>query len=119
PRALIRQVIFWLIAAALLVLFLYVFSSILLPFLAGMVLAYFLDPVADRLERLGLPRLAATIVILIAFLVVLVLALMVIIPVLSNQLSEFAARLPEYLSRLQALITSLDPGFLEETLGVR
>ena len=39
-------------------LFLYMFSDILLPFVAGMALAYFLDPVADRLERLGLSRTA-------------------------------------------------------------
>ncbi|MCT8990829.1 AI-2E family transporter [Chelativorans sp. SCAU2101] len=114
----IRQLAFWLLATALLILFLYVFSSILLPFLAGMVLAYFLDPVADRLQRLGFSRLAATIVILVGFLLVLTLALMVIIPALSNQLVEFAARLPDYLSRLQALITRLDPGFLEDTVGV-
>ena len=57
PRALRRQIIFWLLAAAFLILFLYIFSAILLPFLAGMTLAYFLDPVADRLERMGLSRL--------------------------------------------------------------
>lgn len=113
-----RQLAFWLIAAALLVLFLYVFSSILLPFLAGMVLAYFLDPVADRLQRLGLSRLAATILILIGALILLFLALIVLIPVLSNQFLEFAAGLPDYLARLQALITRMDPGFLEETFGV-
>ncbi|WP_028032851.1 AI-2E family transporter [Chelativorans sp. J32] len=119
PRgALVRQVTFWLIAAAILILFLYVFSSILLPFLAGMVLAYFLDPIADRLERLGLSRLAATIFILCAFIIVLVIALMVIIPVLGNQLADFTVRLPEYLTRLQALITNIDPGWFEETIGV-
>ncbi|TIU76507.1 MAG: AI-2E family transporter, partial [Mesorhizobium sp.] len=40
-----RQVFFWLATGVLLALFLYVFSGILLPFVAGMVLAYFLDPV--------------------------------------------------------------------------
>jgi predicted Na+-dependent transporter len=67
PTSLRRQVIFWLLTAAILIAFLYVFSSILLPFLAGMILAYFLDPVADRLEKLGLSRLAATVLILIGF----------------------------------------------------
>ena len=47
------------------------FSDILLPFVAGMVLAYFLDPVADRLQRLGLSRIMATLLILFAFIVVL------------------------------------------------
>ncbi|WP_011581299.1 MULTISPECIES: AI-2E family transporter [Chelativorans] len=117
-RALVRHVSFWLIAAAILILFLYVFSSILLPFLAGMVLAYFLDPIADRLERVGLSRLAATVLILCAFIILLVIALMVIIPVLGNQLTDFTMRLPDYLTRLQALITNIDPGWFEERIGV-
>jgi predicted PurR-regulated permease PerM len=113
-----RQALFWLGAAVTGTLFLYVFSAILLPFLAGMILAYFLDPVADWLERRGLSRLAATILILLMFIVVLVLALMLIIPVLATQLADFLARLPDYLSRLQALVTSFDPDWLSATLGV-
>ncbi|TIM81852.1 AI-2E family transporter, partial [Mesorhizobium sp.] len=97
---------------------LYVFSGILLPFVAGMVLAYFLDPVADRLQRLGLSRLMATIVILFAFIVVLVLAFVILIPVLASQMADFASKLPEYLTRLQTLITSFDPRWLEEKFGV-
>jgi len=101
-----RQIFFWLAGAALLALFLYVFSDILLPFVAGMVLAYFLDPVADRLERLGLSRIMATVVILVTFLVMLVLAFVILIPVLATQMADFAAKLPEYLTKLQALLTS-------------
>ncbi|RWD46140.1 AI-2E family transporter, partial [Mesorhizobium sp.] len=113
-----RQIRFWLISAVILAIFLYVFSGILLPFVAGMVLAYFLDPVADRLQRLGLSRLMATIVILFAFIVVLVLAFVILIPVLASQMADFASKLPEYLTRLQTLITSLDPRWLEEKFGV-
>ncbi|TIQ40092.1 MAG: AI-2E family transporter, partial [Mesorhizobium sp.] len=113
-----RQIRFWLISAIILAIFLYVFSGILLPFVAGMVLAYFLDPVADRLQRLGLSRLMATIVILFAFIVVLVLAFVILIPVLASQMADFASKLPEYLTRLQTLITSFDPRWLEENFGV-
>lgn len=113
-----RQIRFWLISAVILAIFLYVFSGILLPFVAGMVLAYFLDPVADRLQRLGLSRLMATIVILFAFIVVLVLAFVILIPVLASQMADFASKLPEYLTRLQTLITSFDPRWLEENFGV-
>ncbi|RWK57149.1 AI-2E family transporter [Mesorhizobium sp.] len=113
-----RQIRFWLISAIVLAIFLYVFSGILLPFVAGMVLAYFLDPVADRLQRLGLSRLMATIVILFAFIVVLVLAFVILIPVLASQMADFASKLPEYLTRLQSLITSFDPRWLEEQFGV-
>ncbi|PBC02943.1 AI-2E family transporter [Mesorhizobium sp. WSM3860] len=116
--ALRRQIAFWLIVAVLLALFLYVFSGILLPFVAGMVLAYFLDPVADRLQRLGLSRLMATVVILIAFVVVVVLAFVILVPVLATQMADFARKLPEYLTRLQSLITSFDPNWLEQRFGV-
>ncbi|MCA0031893.1 AI-2E family transporter [Mesorhizobium sp. B263B2A] len=113
-----RQIFFWLAGLAVLALFLYVFSDILLPFVAGMVLAYFLDPVADRLQRLGLSRFMATVVILITFLIVLVLAFVILIPVLATQMADFAGKLPEYLTRLQSLITSFDPKWLEEKFGV-
>ena len=113
-----RQIRFWLITAAILAVVVYIFSDILLPFVAGMVLAYFLDPVADRLERLGLSRVMATIFILIGFIIVLVLGLIILIPVLASQLADFIVKLPEYLGQLQALITSFDPQWLEQRFGV-
>ncbi|MBS3647427.1 AI-2E family transporter [Pseudaminobacter sp. 19-2017] len=114
-----RQIRFWAVTAALLALFLYVFSDILLPFVAGMVLAYFLDPVADRLQRWGLSRVMATILILVAFILVFALALMLVIPLVAQQLSEFISWLPDYLSRLQALVTNIDPGWIERRFGVK
>lgn len=113
-----RQVRFWLIVAVLLGIFIYVFSDILLPFVVGMAVAYFLDPVADRLERVGFSRMAATFVILLAFIVVLVLALIILIPILVTQLGDFIAKLPEYLAKLQSLVTSFDPQWLEQRFGL-
>ncbi|WP_108001169.1 AI-2E family transporter [Mycoplana dimorpha] len=107
-----RQVTFWLLALAFLVLFLLVFSSILLPFVAGMALAYFLDPVADRLERIGLSRTMATFVILVAFIVVFALSLMIVIPLLATQASDLLSKLPGYLAQLQSLVTSFNPDIL-------
>jgi predicted PurR-regulated permease PerM len=113
-----RQIMFWLLTAAIFVGFLYIFSSILLPFLAGIILAYFLDPVADWLERLGLSRLAATIVILIGFVLAFVIAMMIVIPVLASQFADLISRMPDYFSRLQTLLTRLDPGWLQQNIGV-
>ncbi len=113
-----RQIRFWLIAAALFGVFVYLFSEILLPFVAGMALAYFLDPVADRLERLGLSRTAATFLILIAFIVALAIAMIVLIPVLASQLADFLSKLPDYLAQLQTLITSFNPEWLERRFGL-
>jgi len=116
-----RQVIFWATVLLVFVAFLYIFSSILLPFIAGMTIAYFLDPVADRLERLGLSRLMATIVILVAFVIVFALALVILIPVLINQFNDFAQRVPGYITLLQQFITdyqdSVLPGWIKSQLG--
>ncbi len=114
-----RQLRFWLIVGLFFAGFLYLFSEILLPFVAGMALAYFLDPVADRLQKLGLSRIMATVLILFTFIVVLVLALVIIVPLLASQLSDFTAKLPEYLARLQGLITSFDPEWIERRFGVK
>ncbi|MET3648144.1 putative PurR-regulated permease PerM [Phyllobacterium ifriqiyense] len=113
-----RQAIFWTAAMIVFALFLFVFSSILLPFVAGMVLAYFLDPVADRLQRLGLSRLLATVVILVLFIVTFTVLLIILVPVLASQMSDFIARLPSYVSRLQELIASRDSQWLKDFIGV-
>ena len=121
-RGLKRQVIFWLIALLIFVLFLFVFSSILLPFLAGMAIAYFLDPIADRLERVGLSRMMATVVILGSFILIIVIALMVLIPVLVTQLTEFAGRFPTYIDQLQSFAADSKnwvlPGWVKNQIGV-
>ncbi|EHS48698.1 protein of unknown function UPF0118 [Rhizobium sp. PDO1-076] len=112
-----RQVMFWLVALAVFVLFLLMFSSILLPFIAGMALAYFLDPVADRLERLGLSRLMATVVILVTFVIVFALSLMIIIPILASQLNDFIERVPGYVTQLQNFIATSNASWLPEWLN--
>jgi predicted PurR-regulated permease PerM len=113
-----RQIAFWLATAIGFIAFLYIFSAILLPFFAGMILAYFLDPIADRLERLGLSRLAATVLILLGFIVLLVMGMMLVIPILLTQATELLGRLPEYLTRLQSLLTDFDPEWLSGIVGV-
>jgi predicted PurR-regulated permease PerM len=111
-----RQIRFWLAALVVAALTLYILREVLLPFVAGMALAYVLDPVADRLERLGLGRLGATILILALFILTFVLALVVLIPLVAHQLAGFGANLPDYVERIQALIAE-QSGPLIEKLG--
>ncbi|MCY1663982.1 AI-2E family transporter [Rhizobium sp. SL86] len=107
-----RYVLFWLGALVLFIAFLLAFRTILLPFVAGMALAYFLDPVADWLERRGLSRLMATVVILIGFVLMFAIALMIVIPLIISQFAEFAQILPQYITQLQQLIASPENSFL-------
>lgn len=111
-----RQAFFGLAALAGFILFLFLFRTILLPFIVGMALAYFLDPVADRLERLGLNRFMATTLILVAFIFVFVLALMIIIPVLATQLNDFIQHVPGYVSELQNFIATSNARWLPQWL---
>jgi predicted PurR-regulated permease PerM len=97
--------LFWLATALVFVLLLYEFSEILLPFVAGMALAYLLDPVADRLTGLGLSRTWAAALILGVFVVVLVMLLIIIVPVLATQAESFIINLPRYLDGLQKWLT--------------
>ena len=54
------QLKYWGIAAVVFLLLLWFLGDVMLPFLVGGAIAYFLDPVADRLQRAGLSRVAAT-----------------------------------------------------------
>ncbi|MFN0194361.1 MAG: AI-2E family transporter [Aestuariivirga sp.] len=112
-----RQFAFWAAALAALIVFLWLFSAILLPFIAGLVLAYFLDPVADALERLGLPRVVATLVILLAAVFGLVLVVLLILPILGDQVVKLAANLPELLRAMLARFNELAPAWLKQMIA--
>jgi predicted PurR-regulated permease PerM len=101
-----RQLLFWLLALAAFIIFLNVFSTILLPFAAGIALAYILDPLATALERRGLSRFAATLGILLVFVVVLILALILVVPTLAAELADFVTRIPDLADRLQSLLAA-------------
>lgn len=99
------QIAFWLLMLALAMLGLYMFANVLAPFIAALILGYVLDPVADRLQRLGLNRLMATFVILAVFVIFLIIVIFVLAPVLGRQLVGFAETLPDYANKLQGLVT--------------
>lgn len=113
-----RQTGFWLSVLAVLLVFLLVFRQILLPFVAGMGLAYALDPIADWFERRGLSRLAATLTILLFAILVFVAAVVLIVPTLANQLADFIEYVPTYAEKLQGLFSSLLQSRLFRFLGV-
>lgn len=112
-----RQVLIWAISLAVFVVFLWIFSSILLPFIAGLVLAYFLDPVADALERIGLSRLASALLIVAASILILVLVLVVLVPLLADQIGKFAGDLPELIKTLVMRFDEMAPQWIKDALA--
>ncbi|MGL4241623.1 MAG: AI-2E family transporter [Beijerinckiaceae bacterium] len=112
-----RKIGFWLAALAVFILVVYVLRDVLMPFAAALVLAYLLDPLADRLERMGLGRLAATLLILIVFVSLFVAILVVVVPLIGTQAAAFLERLPGFVKRLQTLIAEQGQPILQRIGG--
>jgi predicted PurR-regulated permease PerM len=113
-----RQVLFWIGAFAVFVLFCWVLGDVLLPFVAGMVLAYLLNPLADRLERHGVHRLVATLIVLGAFILIFIIAAIILLPLLGSQLLQFIQRVPDYFRLLQDLIvTEANQDWIRRMIG--
>jgi predicted PurR-regulated permease PerM len=111
-----RQVLFWVTAAVLLILTIATLKEILLPFIAGIAIAYFLSPLADRLVALGLHRVLASLLIVATLAVVVIAALVLIVPVILTQAQDLAAALPGEIARLRGAMETwarerLGPGF--------
>ena len=114
-----QQLKYWGIAFAALLVLLWFMGDVLLPFVVGGGMAYFLDPVADRLQRLGLSRVAATALISLGAVLMLVLLVLAIIPTLSNQLVALIASLPEFARRMQVVLLEHFPSLSDSTSTIR
>jgi predicted PurR-regulated permease PerM len=110
-----KQALFWFTIAVLFVLVILTLQEILLPFVAGLVIAYALNPLVDRIERLGLGRLLASILIVLVLLVVFIVVLVFLVPILLRQAEQLIASIPGELERLRPTIDA----FARERLGHR
>jgi predicted PurR-regulated permease PerM len=103
--------IFWVAAAAVFLLLMWLLNDILLPFVVGMVVAYFLDPVVVRLQRARLSRTMATTLVTIVAVLVAVGVVMAILPPLFGQIQSLITKAPEYIvkaaGRIQPLLEPL------------
>ena len=80
-----RHVTFWAIVFVILCALLWLLREVLLPFVAGMGLAYVLAPVADRLERAGLNRTVAALSIVGLVILSLIAVALLILPLAVQQ----------------------------------
>jgi predicted PurR-regulated permease PerM len=112
-----RQVLIWALLLGMSVYALFVLSGVLLPFVAGITIGYLLDPLASKLERLGLNRLGATVVILALFAASILLLLVLLVPILTHQLAAFVINLPGIAAKLQTLVIEQGIRFVESYGG--
>jgi predicted PurR-regulated permease PerM len=112
-----RPILFWIATFAATTAVVVLLRQVLLPFVAGMVLAYLLDPLANRIERLGVNRLVATLAI-IAFGVTLIAVIIILtVPVIIRELSHFLEHLPLYVRRVHTLATDPNRPWLSKIVG--
>jgi predicted PurR-regulated permease PerM len=109
----------WGVILAVFFFTLWAIGGVIMPFLVGGALAYFLDPVADRLERAGLSRVAATSVITISALLAVVLLLLAVVPVLVQQTTGLIQSAPDIAQRLQGFLLTQFPDLADETSTIR
>ena len=113
------QLKYWGIATAVFLVVLWVLGDVILPFILGAAIAYFLDPVADRLEAMGLSRAVATGLITLASILVFVLLALLVIPMLVTQAADLVEAAPVYAQNLQAFVTERFPDFGDANSTVR
>src|SRR5262245_21397165 len=104
PMSYGRHVTFWLVTFAVLAAVLWLLHDVLLPFVAGIALAYMLAPLADRLERLGLNRTVAALLIVGLFVVLLIALVVLLVPLLVQQGAALISHIPGYFKRIKELV---------------
>ena len=82
-------------------------SNVLAPVLAGIIIAYMLEGLVKRITRLGVPRLFSVLISFTLFITFVLLLIFGLVPLVSKQLSHLISNLPEILNKAQQLIVTL------------
>ena len=112
-----RPSVIWIGTLAAIALLVVLLHEILLPFVAGIALAYLLAPVVDRIERLGVNRTVAALGIVGVFIIGVGGVLVLVIPLLGSEIAAFIEKVPEYIARLQAFANNPDRPWLRKLIG--
>lgn len=107
----------WLIAIALTGLVFYLLAPVLTPFVAAGLLAYLGDPLADRLQKLRMPRTAAVIAVFLITFVVLALLILLVGPLIKTQVGALFEALPDIARRAEQVWLPNLTGWLDLDLG--
>jgi putative permease len=83
----------------------------LAPMFASIIIAYLLEAVVVQLQRLGLPRMAAVILVFLLFIAVLFFLFFGLVPLVSRQLTQLVQQFPSYLTTGQDLLRQLPEAY--------
>ncbi|MCR9156908.1 MAG: AI-2E family transporter [Rhodobacteraceae bacterium] len=114
-----EQLKYWSIAAIVIAVVLWFLGDVLLPFVLGGAIAYFLDPVADRLERMGFSRVMATAIITVVGVLAFILLLLWVIPSLVNQALDLFDVAPTLFANLRDFLIERFPDIMDTESPLR
>jgi len=109
------QAKYWVIAAAVLFGLLWFLGDVILPFVLGGAIAYCLDPLADRLEAMGLSRIVSTVIISLFGLLVFIIAVVAIVPTMVSQAAALIDIAPKLFANLQDFLTKKFPSLVDDS----
>jgi predicted PurR-regulated permease PerM len=109
-----RHLTFWIVTLVVFAFLLWLLSDILLPFVAGLALAYLQTPLADRLERLGMNRTVAALMIVGVVVLAFILLALLLVPILVQQAAALVLGVPDDVTRLQASLAESGPEWLRQ-----
>ncbi len=113
------QIKYWGIAAAIFLAVLWVLGDVIMPFLVGAAIAYFLDPFADRLEALGLSRVLSVVLITILGLLIFIAMTLLVVPTLTSQATALIESAPELSRKLQNFVNQQFPDIADAESALR
>lgn len=105
------RIIAVIIGGALLLWFLYLVRSALVPFLYGLLLAYLLDPMVNWLENRKVSRKIAIILVYVVFGLVIFVISYYALPILARDLNKILVDIPQYTNSVQQLIQDFQIGY--------
>lgn len=111
------QVVTLTLALLSVALAIYFFGGMLAPVLSAVVIAYLLQGLVARLQRVGVPHLVSVIGVFLSFVAFIALLLFGLLPVLVRQVTRLVGQIPQILERAQSLLLALPqqyPNFLSE-----
>lgn len=111
-----NQVLIWLGLLAALILMLWVFRGILLPFVVGAALAYLLNPLVNQLQKWRIHRSWATVIVLLSVVTIIVSIFLMVLPLVVRQVLGLIQGLPGYAAELETLVRRWAPE-LNQWLG--
>ena len=113
-----RNWMFWLVFFAVFCYCFYVLRSVLLPFVAGIILGYLLDPFATKFQKWGMSRTLATILVMVLMVVILLPSFTLLLGVIDDQVGRFLTALPQYAASLAKKLEPLMADLKDKVPGL-